>query len=102
MARGLIRCPHPCYTGPTMQILPAIDLRGGRCVRLRQGDYNQETIFSDDPAAMARQWVEAGAERLHLVDLDGAKAGRPVNLEAIRAIVKAAGIPCQLGGGPSR
>ncbi|HVJ85826.1 MAG TPA: 1-(5-phosphoribosyl)-5-[(5-phosphoribosylamino)methylideneamino]imidazole-4-carboxamide isomerase [Caulifigura sp.] len=82
-----------------MEILPAIDLRGGRCVRLRQGDYNQETVFSDDPAAMARQWVAGGAKRLHLVDLDGAKAGRPVNVEAIRGIVQAVDVPCQIGGG---
>ena len=82
-----------------MEILPAIDLRGGRCVRLRQGDYNQETVFSDDPAAMARKWVDGGATRLHLVDLDGAKAGRPVNVEAIRAIVQAVDVPCQIGGG---
>jgi phosphoribosylformimino-5-aminoimidazole carboxamide ribotide isomerase len=82
-----------------MQIIPAIDLRGGKCVRLRQGDYADETIFSDDPAEMARRWAREGAARLHLVDLDGAKEGRPVNVEAIRAIVKTAGVPCQLGGG---
>jgi phosphoribosylformimino-5-aminoimidazole carboxamide ribotide isomerase len=82
-----------------MEIIPAIDLRAGRCVRLRQGDYNQETVFSDDPAAMARQWVSGGAKRLHLVDLDGAKAGRPVNVDAIRAIVQAVDVPCQVGGG---
>ncbi len=82
-----------------MQIIPAIDLRGGKCVRLRQGDYADETIFSDDPAEMARRWAREGAARLHLVDLDGAKEGRPVNVEAVRAIVKAAGVPCQLGGG---
>ncbi len=82
-----------------MEIIPAIDLRGGQCVRLRQGDYNQETVFSDDPAAMAQQWVAGGATRLHLVDLDGAKAGRPVNLDAVRAIVDAVDVPCQLGGG---
>jgi phosphoribosylformimino-5-aminoimidazole carboxamide ribotide isomerase len=80
-------------------IIPAIDLRGGRCVRLRQGDFAQETVFSDDPAAMARHWVEQGAGLLHLVDLDGAKAGKPSNLDAIRAIVQAAGVPCELGGG---
>jgi phosphoribosylformimino-5-aminoimidazole carboxamide ribotide isomerase len=80
-------------------ILPAIDVRGGQCVRLRQGDYAQETVFGDDPAAMARRWVEQGARFLHIVDLDGAKAGRPTNGEAIRAIVHAAGVPCQLGGG---
>ena len=83
----------------SMQILPAIDLRGGRCVRLRQGDYDQETVFSDDPTAMARRWAEAGAPRLHLVDLDGAKAGRPVNHEVVRKIVAAIDVPCQLGGG---
>ena len=82
-----------------MQILPAIDIRGGKCVRLRQGDYNQETIFGDHPAEMARRWEADGAEILHLVDLDGAKAGRPVNHEVVGEIVKAVGIPCQLGGG---
>ncbi|MFO0804780.1 MAG: 1-(5-phosphoribosyl)-5-[(5-phosphoribosylamino)methylideneamino]imidazole-4-carboxamide isomerase [Gemmataceae bacterium] len=82
-----------------MHIYPAIDLLHGRCVRLRQGDYAQETVFSDDPAAIARQWVSQGATRLHIVDLDGAKAGRPVNGDVIRKIVAAAGVPCQLGGG---
>lgn len=82
-----------------MQILPAIDLRGGRCVRLRQGDYNQETVFGDDPVAMAARWADAGAPRLHLVDLDGAKAGRPVNHDVVRRITAEVGIPCQLGGG---
>jgi phosphoribosylformimino-5-aminoimidazole carboxamide ribotide isomerase len=81
-----------------MEILPAIDLRGGQCVRLRQGDYNQETVFGD-PVEMARRWAAEGATRLHLVDLDGAKAGRPVNHEVVRAMVAAAGVPCQLGGG---
>jgi len=82
-----------------LTLWPAIDLRGGRCVRLQQGDYNRETIFGDDPAEMAARWQSQGAESLHLVDLDGAKAGRPVNLEAIRAIVARLEIPCQLGGG---
>src|SRR5690348_2256946 len=82
-----------------MEIIPAIDLRGGRCVRLRQGDYARETVFGDAPAEMARRWERDGARRLHLVDLDGAKAGRPVNLEAVRDIVAAVSIPCQLGGG---
>ncbi|MFV0442484.1 MAG: 1-(5-phosphoribosyl)-5-[(5-phosphoribosylamino)methylideneamino]imidazole-4-carboxamide isomerase [Planctomycetaceae bacterium] len=82
-----------------MQILPAIDLRGGRCVRLRQGDYNQETVFSDDPVAMAARWADAGAPRLHLVDLDGAKAGQPVNHDVVRRIAADVGVPCQLGGG---
>jgi phosphoribosylformimino-5-aminoimidazole carboxamide ribotide isomerase len=81
-----------------MLIYPAIDLRGGRCVRLRQGDYNRETVFSDDPVAIARQWVDQGADRLHVVDLDGAKAGHPVNADVIRGICTA-GVPVQLGGG---
>ncbi len=82
-----------------MQIIPAIDLRGGRCVRLRQGDYAQETVFDKDPAAVARRWVDEGAELLHIVDLDGAKQGEPVNGDSVEAIVKAARVPCQLGGG---
>lgn len=82
-----------------MFLYPAIDLLGGRCVRLRQGDYSRETVFSDEPAAVARKWVELGADRLHVVDLDGAKAGRPVNGPVIRKIVEAAGVPVQLGGG---
>jgi phosphoribosylformimino-5-aminoimidazole carboxamide ribotide isomerase len=80
-------------------ILPAIDLRGGQCVRLRQGDYEQETVFGDDPTAMARRWVEQGATYLHIVDLDGAKEGHPVNGESVCRIVQGAGVPCQLGGG---
>lgn len=82
-----------------MQIWPAIDLRGGKCVRLKQGDYGRETIYGDDPAAMARQWVDQGAKQLHLVDLDGARDGSNANLAAVQAIVKSAGVPCQLGGG---
>ncbi|QDT49503.1 1-(5-phosphoribosyl)-5-[(5-phosphoribosylamino)methylideneamino] imidazole-4-carboxamide isomerase [Symmachiella dynata] len=82
-----------------MELLPAIDLRDGKCVRLRQGDYDQETIFGDNPAEMAACWESEGASRLHLVDLDGAKVGRPVNLDAVRAIVERVSIPCQLGGG---
>ena len=82
-----------------MLIYPAIDLLNGRCVRLRQGDYSRETVFSDDPAAVARRWVELGADRLHVVDLDGAKAGKPVNGAVIRRIVEAANVPVQLGGG---
>ena len=82
-----------------MEILPAIDLRGGCCVRLRQGDYAQETVFGQDPAEMALRWQAEGATRLHLVDLDGAKAGRPVNVAAIKSIVDAISIPCELGGG---
>lgn len=82
-----------------MQIIPAIDLRGGRCVRLQQGDYDRETVFGDDPAAMALRWQAEGAGRIHLVDLDGAKEGKPVNVEAVRAILGAVRVPCQLGGG---
>jgi len=82
-----------------MQIYPAIDLRDGKCVRLKQGDYDQETVFGEDPAAMAVRWVADGATYLHIVDLDGAKEGKPVNTRAIRAIVKAVKVPCQLGGG---
>ena len=82
-----------------MLILPAIDLRGGKCVRLAQGDYARETVFGDDPAAMARRWVGEGARALHLVDLDGAREGTPVNREAIRSIVQAVDVPCQVGGG---
>ncbi|QDR81492.1 1-(5-phosphoribosyl)-5-[(5-phosphoribosylamino)methylideneamino]imidazole-4-carboxamide isomerase [Sporomusa termitida] len=82
-----------------MIIYPAIDIRGGRCVRLTEGRFDQETVFADNPAAMALKWAAAGAEYLHVVDLDGALAGKPVNLEAVRAIVKAVPIPVQLGGG---
>lgn len=82
-----------------MQVYPAIDLRGGQCVRLRQGDYAQETVFGADPAAMAKRWVDEGATFLHLVDLDGAKDGKPINGPSVRAIVAAAKVPCQLGGG---
>ena len=82
-----------------MLIYPAIDLLGGRCVRLRQGDYARETVFSDDPAAVAREWVRQGADRLHVVDLDGAKQREPVNGAVIQRIVAAAGVPVQLGGG---
>jgi len=82
-----------------MQIWPAIDLRGGKCVRLRQGDYQRETIYGDDPAEMARQWVGQGASCLHLVDLDGARDGASANLQAVQAILAAVSVPCELGGG---
>jgi phosphoribosylformimino-5-aminoimidazole carboxamide ribotide isomerase len=82
-----------------LQLLPAIDLLDGRCVRLRQGNYDDSTVFCDDPVEMALRWKNEGAERLHLVDLDGAKAGRPVNQLVVQRIVKATGLPCQLGGG---
>ena len=82
-----------------MQIWPAIDLRGGKCVRLQQGDYGRETVFGQDPAAMARHWVDEGAECLHLVDLDGARDGRPGNLASVEAILQAVDVSCELGGG---
>lgn len=84
-----------------MLLIPAIDLKDGRCVRLKQGDMSDVTIFSEDPAQMARHWVDLGAERLHLVDLNGAFAGKPKNESAIRAIIKEVGgeIDIQLGGG---
>jgi len=82
-----------------VDIWPAIDLRGGKCVRLQQGDYDRETVFGEDPAAMARHWVDLGAECLHLVDLDGARFGRPSNLASVEAIVRAVDVPCELGGG---
>lgn len=82
-----------------MQIWPAIDLRGGRCVRLQQGDYDRETVFAEDPAAMAAQFAEQGARHLHLVDLDGAKEGRPVNLASVQAILERVDLECELGGG---
>ena len=84
-----------------MLLIPAIDLKDGQCVRLKQGDMAQATTFGDDPAAMAAQWLEAGARRLHLADLNGAFAGKPQNLSAIKSILKVVGndIPVQLGGG---
>jgi phosphoribosylformimino-5-aminoimidazole carboxamide ribotide isomerase len=85
-----------------MELIPAIDLKDGRCVRLYQGDFAQSTVYSDDPVATARRWVEQGASRLHVVDLDGARGGRPANTDAVLAIVQAAGVPVQLGGGLRR
>ncbi|GGE71983.1 phosphoribosylformimino-5-aminoimidazole carboxamide ribotide isomerase [Paenalcaligenes hominis] len=84
-----------------MLLIPAIDLKDGRCVRLRQGALDDVTVFSDDPAAMAEQWLEQGARRLHLVDLNGAFAGKPLNKEAIAAILETVSdeIPVQIGGG---
>lgn len=84
-----------------MLLIPAIDLKDGHCVRLKQGDMEQSTIFSDDPAVMARKWVDKGARRLHLVDLNGAFAGHPKNEQAIRKILKEVGseVDVQLGGG---
>jgi phosphoribosylformimino-5-aminoimidazole carboxamide ribotide isomerase len=83
----------------SFEVIPAIDLRGGKCVRLFQGDYDRETVYSEDPAAMALHWQELGAKRLHVVDLEGARSGHQANAAAVRAIVKAVSIPVQLGGG---
>ena len=84
-----------------MLLIPAIDLKDGKCVRLQQGDMKAVTTFGDDPAAMARRWLDAGARRLHLVDLNGAFAGKPVNESAVKSILRAVDdrIPVQLGGG---
>ncbi len=82
-----------------MLIIPAIDIRGGKCVRLFQGDYSKETVYNNDPAEQAKRWEAAGAAIIHVVDLDGAKAGKPVNLEIVKKICSAVRIPCELGGG---
>jgi len=80
-------------------LFPAIDIRGGKAVRLAQGDYERETQYDDDPVVAARRWVDGGARWLHVVDLDGARAGAPVNLEHVRRIVSSVSVPVQLGGG---
>jgi phosphoribosylformimino-5-aminoimidazole carboxamide ribotide isomerase len=80
-------------------VYPAIDLRGGRCVRLREGDFARETVYGDDPVAMARRWAAEGAAWLHVVDLDGARAGAPVQSDVVAAICRAVAIPVQVGGG---
>jgi phosphoribosylformimino-5-aminoimidazole carboxamide ribotide isomerase len=82
-----------------MTIIPAVDIRGGRCVRLWQGRFDAETVYGDDPAAMAERWVSEGAERLHVVDLDGAAAGAPQNRDSVAAILAAVKVPVQVGGG---
>ncbi len=82
-----------------MEIIPAIDIRGGRCVRLDQGDYDRETVFADDPVEAARRWQDAGATRLHVVDLDGARDGKPQNEDVIRRVIEAAEVAVQIGGG---
>lgn len=81
------------------EIIPAIDIRGGQCVRLLQGDYARETVYGADPLAMAQKWADEGATRLHVVDLDGARDGKPTNLEIIRKIAAALQVPVQVGGG---
>jgi phosphoribosylformimino-5-aminoimidazole carboxamide ribotide isomerase len=81
-------------------VIPAIDIKGGKCVRLRQGRMDEETVFSEDPVAMAVRWVRAGARRLHIIDLDGAQAAKPVNAPVVNAIAKACpDLPIQVGGG---
>jgi len=87
-------------SNPTpFEVIPAIDLRGGQCVRLYQGNYDRETVYGADPVAMALHWQSLGATRLHVVDLDGARSGEQVNAPAVRGIVEAVGIPVELGGG---
>lgn len=82
-----------------MEVIPAIDIRGGRCARLFKGDYAQETVFDDDPVDAALRWLDMGARRLHVIDLDGAKDGKRVNAATVRRIVRAADVPVQMGGG---
>ncbi len=82
-----------------MEIIPAIDIKNGHCVRLLQGNFTQETIYDDNPLGVARRWVEQGAGRLHVVDLDGARSGRPVHLDIIAKIAQGVSIPVQVGGG---
>ena len=82
-----------------MEVIPALDLRGGKCVRLYQGDYGRETVYSDDPVEVAKHWASLGAKRLHIVDLDGAKGDAPVNLEVVEKIASSVSVLIQLGGG---
>ena len=82
-----------------MRLVPAIDIQGGKCVRLRRGDFADETVFGDDPVAMAKRWVDEGGECLHVVDLDGAREGVPRNFSLVRAIADAVPVPVQTGGG---
>lgn len=82
-----------------MIVIPAIDLKDGKCVRLKQGDFKRVTVYSEFPADVARQWEDGGAERIHIVDLDGSLAGAPRNLSAIRQIIRSVSVPVQVGGG---
>ncbi|MCY4652960.1 MAG: 1-(5-phosphoribosyl)-5-[(5-phosphoribosylamino)methylideneamino]imidazole-4-carboxamide isomerase [Dehalococcoidia bacterium] len=82
-----------------MELIPAIDLIDGKCVRLYQGDYSQETVYSDDPVEVALRWESLGASRIHIVDLDGARSGNPDNLDVVKRIVNAVKVPVQMGGG---
>src|SRR3990170_486110 len=88
-----------CVEELGVEVWPAIDLRGGKCVRLRQGDYEQETVFAENPAAVAKKFVDAGAQHLHIVDLEGAREGLPVNLPSVQEILEVVEIECELGGG---
>ena len=104
MAAKLAGCYNALYSQiaaseKTIEIIPAIDIRGGRCVRLVQGDYSRETVYSDNPVDMALKWQSMGAHRLHIVDLDGAASGEMVNFNVICQIAQAAHVPVQLGGG---
>lgn len=92
-------CPQPLPKGCRMFVIPAIDLKNGRCVRLHQGRMEAETVYGDDPVAMARHWIEQGAEWLHVIDLDGAVQGEPHHLAVIERIVKHVPVPVQVGGG---
>ena len=85
-------------TANMIDVLPAIDIRGGQCVRLVQGDYDRETVFDEDPIAPARRWIDAGAEMLHVIDLDGAREGRAANIETVERIA-ALGTPCKWAAG---
>ena len=91
----LVGLPRPAVFTP----IPAIDIRGGRCVRLVQGDYSKETAYADDPAEMARHWAAEGAQWLHVIDLDGARDGIRANAEVIRRLLQSVAIPVQVGGG---
>ena len=82
-----------------LEVIPAIDLIGGKCVRLYQGDYSQETVYSDDPVQVALKWESLGARRIHIVDLDGARSGRPENLDVVKRVLDAVRAPVQMGGG---
>ena len=82
-----------------MEVIPAIDIRGGKCVRLYQGDYDRETVYSDDPTRVSARWEALGARRIHVVDLDGAREGKSVNRDAVAAIVSSVSVPVQVGGG---
>jgi len=85
--------------GGSIEVIPSIDLRGGRCVRLYQGDYDKETVYSDDPLAVALRWQEMGAPRIHIVDLDGAASGIQANLEVLKRLGNSMDVPLQVGGG---